>query len=125
MTSNPSPGKVAYHIPCHLRAQNIGYRSRDMMRTIGETSFTLVDECCGHNGTWAMKKEHFENSLRIGAKAFNKITAQEHDVIATDCPLAVVQIEQGTGERALHTIQVLAKAYRQDGFSKKLEGKEK
>jgi Fe-S oxidoreductase len=115
-----SPGKVAYHIPCHLRAQNIGYRSRDMMRTIGETSFNLVDECCGHNGTWAMKKEHFENSMRIGSKAFDKIMAKEHDTIATDCPLAAVQIEQGTGESVLHTIQVLARAYREDGFNKKL-----
>ena len=119
-----TPGKIAYHIPCHLRAQNIGYRSRDMMRTIGDTSFTLVDECCGHNGTWAMKKEHFNNSLRIGARAFEKIQSQEHDLIATDCPLAVLQIEQGTGETALHTIQVLARAYREDGFSKKLGASE-
>ena len=28
-----TPGKIAYHIPCHLKAQNIGFRSRDMMRT--------------------------------------------------------------------------------------------
>ena len=115
-----TPGKVAYHIPCHLRAQNIGYRSRDMMRTIGETSFNLVDECCGHNGTWAMKKEHFNNSMRIGSKAFNKIKSNEHDTIASDCPLAAVQIEQGTGEGVLHTIQVLARAYREDGFATRI-----
>ena len=119
-----SPGKVAYHIPCHLRAQNIGYRSRDMMRTIGETSFNLVDECCGHNGTWAMKKEHFNNSMRIGSKAFDKIKSNEHDTIASDCPLAAVQIEQGTGEGVLHTIQVLARAYREDGFATKLSASE-
>jgi len=115
-----TPGKVTYHIPCHLRAQNIGYRSRDIMRTIGETSFTLVDECCGHNGTWAMKKENFENSLRLGAKAFDKIKESASDVIATDCPLAAIQLEQGTGENVIHTIQVLARAYQEDGFEKKL-----
>jgi len=115
-----TPGKVAYHIPCHLRAQNIGYRSRDIMRTIGETSFALVDECCGHNGTWAMKKENFENSLRLGTKAFDKIKESGSDIIATDCPLAAIQLEQGTGENVIHTIQVLARAYRKDGFEKKL-----
>ncbi len=120
-----SPGRVAYHIPCHLRAQNIGYRSRDMMRTIGETSFNLVDECCGHNGTWAMKTEHFKDSMRIGSKAFDKITSKEHDTIASDCPLAAVQLEQGTGEGVLHTIQVLARAYREDGFEIKLEESDK
>lgn len=116
-----SPGKVAYHIPCHLRAQNIGYRSRDMMRTIGDTSFVLVDECCGHNGTWAMKKENFTDSMRIGSKAFDKIKKGEADVIATDCPLAAIQLEQGIGEEVIHTIQVLARAYKEDGFENKLK----
>jgi Fe-S oxidoreductase len=119
-----SPGKVAYHIPCHLRAQNIGYRSRDMMKTIENTSFTLVDECCGHNGTWAMKKENFKDSLRIGRKAFDKIKTNEHDTVASDCPLAAVQIKQGTGEETLHTIQVLARAYREDGFEEKIKTKD-
>jgi Fe-S oxidoreductase len=116
-----TPGKIAYHIPCHLRAQNIGYRSRDMMRTINDTSFTLIDECCGHNGTWAMKKENFENSMRIGSKAFDKIKNSEHDVVATDCPLAAIQLEQGTGEEVMHTIQVLARAYRDNGFENTIQ----
>ncbi len=115
-----TPGKIAYHIPCHLRAQNIGYRSRDMMKTIAQTSFVLVDECCGHNGTWAMKKEHFADSMKIGSKAFDKIKTGEHDIIATDCPLAAIQLEQGTGEGILHTIQVLARAYEEDGFETKI-----
>jgi Fe-S oxidoreductase len=115
-----TPGKIAYHIPCHLRAQNIGYRSRDMMKTISETSFILVDECCGHNGTWAMKKENYKNSMRIGSKAFDKIKDNEHDIVATDCPLAAIQLEQGTGEEVIHTIQVLARAYREDGFEKQI-----
>lgn len=116
-----TPGKVAYHVPCHLRAQNIGYRSRDMMKSIADTSFVLVDECCGHNGTWAMKTENFKDSLRIGDKAFERIRSQEHDVIASDCPLAAVQIKQGTGETALHPVEILARAYREDGFEKKIE----
>lgn len=119
-----TPGKVAYHIPCHLRAQNIGYRSRDMMKTIGGTSFVLVDECCGHNGTWAMKKDNFKDSMKIGSKAFDRIKAAEHDIIASDCPLAAIQLEQGLGEPVMHTIQVLARAYREDGFETKLEEKQ-
>jgi Fe-S oxidoreductase len=58
--------------------------------------------------------------MRIGAKAFDRIKQCEHDIIATDCPLAAVQLEQGVGEAVLHTIQVLARAYQEDGFEKAL-----
>ena len=37
-------------------------------------------------------------------------------VVATDCPLAAVQIEQGTGRRSIHPVEVLDRAYREDGF---------
>ncbi len=115
-----SPGKVTYHVACHLRAQNIGYRSRDMMRLIPGTSFVLVEECSGHDGTWSMKKEHFDASLKIGSKAFDRIVQSEHDIVASDCPLAAIQLKQGTGETVLHPVQVLAKAYRESGFKNKV-----
>jgi len=120
-----TPGKIAYHIPCHLRAQNIGYRSRDMMRLIPETSFTLVEQCSGHDGTWSMLKENFENSLKYGNKAFDKIKNSEHNITVSDCPLAAIQIQQATGEKVLHPIQVLAKAYQTNGFPKQIIEKEK
>jgi Fe-S oxidoreductase len=40
----------------------------------------------------------------------------EARVMATDCPLAAVQIEQATGVRPIHPIEVLARAYDSDGF---------
>jgi Fe-S oxidoreductase len=117
-----SPGRVAYHMPCHLRAQNIGYRSRDMMEAIIGTEVELVTECCGHDGTWAMKTEWFELSLQSGKKAFDgmKNGAKPVDgkpgIMTTDCPLAAIQFEQATGVRPMHPLQVLAKAYQPDGF---------
>ncbi|HKJ00260.1 MAG TPA: anaerobic glycerol-3-phosphate dehydrogenase subunit C [bacterium] len=112
-----TPGKVRYHVPCHLRAQNIGYRSRDMMRSIGGgTEVELVAECCGHDGTWAMKREYFEMSLESGRKAFEGMQAEE-GLLTTDCPLAAIQFEQATGTRPLHPLQVLDRAYREDGFA--------
>ena len=109
-----SPGKVAYHVPCHLRAQNIGFRSRDIVRLIPETSINPVAECCGHNGTWAMKKEYFDMSLQTGKRAFENLKSQEADTIATDCPLAAMQLKQGTKNNTdpVHPIQLIAKAYR-------------
>ncbi len=107
------PGKVAYHVPCHLRAQNIGFRSRDMMRLIPDTTVNVTAECCGHDGTWAMKKEFFDMSLQAGKKAFSGLKEQGANEVATDCPLAAIQLQQGmeVEKRPVHPVQILAKAY--------------
>jgi Fe-S oxidoreductase len=111
-----TPRTVAYHVPCHLKAQNIGLRSRDLMRQIPGVEVITIDACTAHDGTWAMKKEFFELAMKWGAKAFDGMRDAGARVMATDCPLAAVQIEQGTGVRPIHPIEVLARAYRRDGF---------
>jgi glycerol-3-phosphate dehydrogenase subunit C len=116
-----TPGRVGYHVPCHLRAQNIGYRSRDMMKLIPGASIRMIEQCSGHDGTWAMKKEFFPLSMLTGRKAFDLMKEAEPEVMASDCPLASIQFEQALGTRPMHPIQVLARAYRPDGFPQSLE----
>ena len=111
-----TPGRVAYHVPCHLKAQNIGLRSRDLMRTIPGAEIITVDACTAHDGTWAMKKEFFELSMKWGDKAFSAMRDADARVMATDCPLAAVQIQQAIGIRPLHPVEILSRAYRADGF---------
>ncbi|MHB8381628.1 MAG: heterodisulfide reductase-related iron-sulfur binding cluster [Candidatus Binataceae bacterium] len=110
-----TPGTIAYHVPCHLKAQGIGFRSRDLMRIIPGTTIATVDACTSHDGTWAMKKEFFELSMQAGEKAFSGMRDAGARVMATDCPLAAVQIEQATGTHPMHPIEVLARAYRAPG----------
>ena len=119
-----TPGGVAYHVPCHLRAQNIGFRSRDLMRLIPQTTVKMVEQCCGHDGTWAMRKEFFPLSLLSGKKAFEQMQAVEAPVMATDCPLAAIQFQQAIGQRPIHPLQVLARAYRPGGFPQALDAPE-
>src|ERR1019366_2294397 len=92
-----SPGRVNYHLPCHLKAQNIGYRSRDLLRLIPETTVRLVEQCSAHDGTWAMKKEFFPLSMLAGKKAFDEMAGGGPETLGTDCPLAATHIEQGIG----------------------------
>lgn len=117
-----TPGaKVAYHAPCHMRAQGVGFKGRDLMRRIpGVTPHTVL-ECCGHDGTFGMKVESFEASGRIGKRSFDEMKAAEAEVWATECPLAATQFEQWAGKKALHPMTVLARAYREDGFARKVE----
>jgi Fe-S oxidoreductase len=111
-----TPGTVAYHAPCHLRTQGVGFKGRDLLRKIPGVRPSSTLECCGHDGTYAMTVEGFEPSARIGKKAFDGVTGNGAAVTCTDCPLAAIQFEQHTGKKGLHPMTILARAYREDGF---------
>lgn len=104
------PGKVAFHVACHNRVQNIGYRGRDLLKWAGG-DVTLVDKCCGMDGTWGMKKEFFEESLKVAEGAAQKVDAAEPDVVSSDCPLAGLQLQQKTGRPSYHPVKILRAAY--------------
>ena len=102
-------GEITYHLPCHLKAQNIGFKSRDVLELIPDTKVEVVAKCSGHDGTWSLKKEFFELSLRVGKPLFDKFA--NGSKAASDCPLAQLQIEKGTGKKPRHPIQILRDAY--------------
>jgi Fe-S oxidoreductase len=110
------PGPVSYHAPCHLRAQGIGFKGRDLLRRIPGVQVQSVIECCGHDGTYAMKVEGFEASQRAGGRAFEGMRQGGGTTWATECPLAALQFEQHAGLKPLHPMSILARAYREDGF---------
>jgi glycerol-3-phosphate dehydrogenase subunit C len=107
-------GRVQYHVPCHIRVQNIGIRGRDLLKLVAD-QIDAVQECSGHDGTWSMQKEHFPESLHWGRKAFEgmKATAagEACALACTDCRLAALHIEQGAGRKTVHPIVALAHAY--------------
>jgi glycerol-3-phosphate dehydrogenase subunit C len=105
-------GNISYHIPCHLRAQNVGYKTRDVLSLLPNTRVRVVEECSGHDGTWSMKKENFEQSLKWGNRAFQQMAEGDPKVTCSDCPLAAIQIEQANGRRPLNPMQILARSYR-------------
>jgi glycerol-3-phosphate dehydrogenase subunit C len=105
-----APAKIAYQLPCHLKAQNMGTKSADLLRLTGATVET-IERCSAVDGTWGMKKEYFELSMKLAAPLFKDVREAEATRVATDCPLAALQITQGTGLEARHPIRVLAEAY--------------
>ncbi len=105
-----SPGKIAYHIPCHLRDQNIGFKSKELMELTGAT-VDVVERCSGHDGIWSVKNEFFEMSMTIAAKAVRDLEAAQPDIVVSDCPLAALQLTQAGGRSVGHPIQVIRQAY--------------
>ena len=112
------PERVAYHLACHQRAQAIGFPARELLRRAGVPTVTTVGECCGHDGSYAMKVETFAASCRIGRKAFDGMREADAATWTTDCPLAAIQIEQNAGTKPLHPMSLLARAYRGEDFPK-------
>jgi len=108
-------GKVAVHVPCHNRVQNIGYRGRDLLKWAG-ADVQMVDRCCGMDGTWGMKKEFFAESLKVAEKAARAVEGAEPDVVCSDCPLAGLQLTQKTGRRSFHPVRVLHRALQGDSL---------
>jgi Fe-S oxidoreductase len=103
-------GKVAYHAPCHLRAQNLGYRSRDLLRLVAD-EVVLVDACSGVDGTWGMQARFHEASMGVARKMLDAIEQSGAEHVATDCPLSALRIEEGLGRKAVHPIVLLRHAY--------------
>jgi Fe-S oxidoreductase len=103
-------GKVAFHVACHNRVQNFGYRGRDLLKWAGG-DVTLVDRCCGMDGTWGMKSEFFAESLKVAEGAARRVESAEPEVVSSDCPLAGLQLKQKTGRRTYHPIRILNAAY--------------
>jgi Fe-S oxidoreductase len=103
-------GKVAYHAPCHLRAQNIGFRSRDLLGLAG-AEVSLIDACSGVDGTWGMQARFHDESLKVARKLLRGVEEAQAEHVATDCPLAALRIQEGTGRRAVHPLVLLRRAY--------------
>ena len=105
------PGRVGYHLPCHLKAQNIGFRSRDLLKLLPGTEVTMVDRCSGIDGTWGFKTQYFDLSLKVAKPLADELDSARPDATASDCPLACMQIQKMRGEKPLHPIQIVRRAY--------------
>jgi glycerol-3-phosphate dehydrogenase subunit C len=109
-------GKVSYHIPCHSRVQNVGQKTREMLEMVPGTELTTVERCAGHDGTWGVKREYYDNSMKIGRPVFRQMAEARPDYVSSDCPIAGRHILQGMGEEAgkaekAHPLTLLRKAY--------------
>jgi len=107
-------GKVSYHVPCHLRVQNLGLKTRDVLKLVPGTEIEPIERCSGHNGTYGVKKEYRETSMKIGRPVFGKVKNAAPDYYASDCPMAGHQIESGLGadpKPPTHPLKLLRIAY--------------
>ncbi len=108
-----SLGKIDYHAACHLRVQRIGLKTRDLLKKVPDTEIDTIERCSGHDGTYAVKSEFHDISMKICRPVFNKVKKDQPDHYSSDCPMAGAQIAHGVddGSAAEHPLRLLRKAY--------------
>jgi Fe-S oxidoreductase len=106
-------GKVSYHAACHQRVQRIGPKTKEALELIPGIEIDLIERCSGHDGTYAVKKETHELSMKIARPVIKKVQSNAPDHYSSDCAMAGHQIANGLddGSEPEHPISLMRMAY--------------
>lgn len=105
--------KVLFQAHCHQKADMGTATSMAALRLASGYQVELINAgCCGMAGSFGYEKEHYDISMKIGEEAlFPAIRAKDNDweiaVMGVSCRQ---QVEDGTGRKARHLVEVLADA---------------
>ena len=77
------------------------------------TTVEPIERCSGHNGTYGVKREFRDTSMKIGKPVVQRVQASGADFYASDCPMAGRQIESGLQNASppTHPLTLLRMAY--------------
>ncbi len=101
---------IVWQHACHYRAQQIGPKSRDVMALTGAT-VQMVERCSAIDGTWGLRAENVQMAKKIAKPLMDQIGRSAAQLVAGDCHLSNGAIQEDTGRRPVHPLQVLARAY--------------
>jgi glycerol-3-phosphate dehydrogenase subunit C len=103
--------RLAYHIPCHLRAIGIGYPGAKLMSLIpGLKTEILDDACCGLSGSYGFKKSNEYTAIQIGKRAVAHIQKTGAEAIVADCGSCRMQLEGLSGIEALDPAEIISES---------------
>lgn len=105
---------IVWHSACHYRAQQIGPRSSQLMQLTG-AKVQMLERCSAIDGTWGLRVGNVELARRVAKPLMEKVRDSEAQLVTGDCQLANVAIDEGSGKRPIHPLQVLARAYGVEG----------
>lgn len=108
--------RVTYHDPCHLRTQGITKEPRQILQALPQVDYIEMagaGTCCGLGGTYSVY--HYETSKKIGAKKADNIEMSGAEIVATDCPGCIMQLQDsinhsGGTQRSMHILELLSEA---------------
>ena len=103
--------KLAYHIPCHLRALGIGYPATKIMAMIPGLEYEILDDtCCGLNGSYGFKKTNESTAVQLGNRAVSLIRKTGAEAIVADCGSCRMQLAGLSGLTALDPAEIVSES---------------
>ncbi len=103
--------KLAYHIPCHLRALGIGYPATKIMAMIPGLEYEILDDtCCGLNGSYGFKKTNESTAVQLGNRAVSLIRKTGAEAIVADCGSCRMQLGGLSGLTALDPAEIVSES---------------
>ena len=103
---------LGHHVPCHLKALHGPAAGPQLLSLIpGVTVHTIDVSCSGMAGTWGLKAANYETSLDAGRRMIDEVSRPRIIFGSTECSACRLQMQEGSGKRALHPVQYLAHAY--------------
>jgi FAD/FMN-containing dehydrogenase/Fe-S oxidoreductase len=108
----PVNAKVNYHLPCHVKALEVGTPGEGLLRLIPGLSVQRVEKgCSGMAGMFGLKKKNYRNSLRAGWPLISTLRESNAQAGTTECSACKMQMEQGSTKPTIHPLKLLALAY--------------
>jgi FAD/FMN-containing dehydrogenase/Fe-S oxidoreductase len=103
---------VGYHVPCHLKALEVGAPAENLMRLVPAMRLTRLERgCCGIAGLYGVKRDNYRASLRAGLALISAVRNGPFRIGMTECSTCKVQMEQSSAKPTVHPIKLLALAY--------------
>jgi Fe-S oxidoreductase len=103
---------LGHHVPCHMKALRGPTSSPGLLSLVpGLRVHTIDAGCSGMGGTWGLKAQNYDTSIAAGAGMFAELNRPRVLLGSTECSACRMQMEEGSGKRALHPVQYLAYAY--------------
>lgn len=103
---------IGYHLPCHLRALNVGMPGYQLLRLVPGLRVQHLDQACsGMAGTFGLWRDNYRTSLRAGWGLIASLRDPDVQFGATECSACKMQMEQGTRKPTVHPLKLLALSY--------------
>jgi Fe-S oxidoreductase len=103
---------LGYHLPCHLKALEVGSPGEILLRLIPGLIVQRIDKgCSGMAGTFGLERKNYRSSLRAGWGLISALRDPKIQSGTTECSACKIQMEQGTTKPTIHPLKILALAY--------------
>jgi Fe-S oxidoreductase len=103
---------LGYHLPCHLKALDVGSPGESLLRLLPGLIVRRIETgCSGMAGAFGLARENFRASLRAGRDLMHAMRNPLIQAGVTECCACKLQMEQGVDKPTIHPLKVLALAY--------------